>query len=136
MQEFDYERRDIKFKMSVELNTYDSNDTLTIVLNCRYVKPSSCRKVEERYDHITSNLDDERLVGNRIAVDDGIWRQTLLDAMCQGFGIELKKIGEAKQNWIIYNIYEILNPQRLKEISFISNEVGINNAIKYAELHA
>ena len=134
MQEFDYGRRDIKFKMSVELNTYDSNDTLAIILNCRYVK--SGQEVEERYDHVTSNLDDERLVGNRIAVDDGIWRQTLLDVICQNFGIELKKIGEVKQNWIVYNIYEILNPQKLKEVSFISDETGINNAIKYAELHA
>ena len=135
MQEFDYERHDIKFKMSVELNTYDSNDTLAIILNCRYVKKSG-QEVEERYDHVTSNLDDERLVGNHIAVDDGIWRQTLLDAICQNFGIELKKIGETKQNWIIYNIYEILNPQKLKEVSFTSDETGINNAIKYAELHA
>ena len=134
MQEFDYGRHDIKFKMSVELNTYDSNDTLAIILNCRYVK--SGQEVEERYDHVTSNLDDERLVGNRIAVDDGIWRQTLLDVICQNFGIELKKIGEVKQNWIVYNIYEILNPQKLKEVSFISDETGINNAIKYAELHA
>ena len=135
MQEFDYGRHDIKFKMSVELNTYDSNDALAIILNCRYVKKPG-QEVEERYDHITSNLDDERLVGNRIAVDDGIWRQTLLDHICQNFDIELKKIGEVKQNWIVYNIYEILNPQKLKEVSFISDETGINNAIKYAKLHA
>ena len=135
MQEFDYERHDIKFKMSVELNTYASNGSLAIILNCRYVKKSG-QEVEERYDHVTTNLDDERLVGNRIAVDDGIWRQTLLDVLCQSLDIKLKKIGEAKQNLIVYNIYEILNPQKLKEVSFISDETGINNAIKYAELHA
>ena len=135
MKEFDFSRQSINFKMSAELNTYESNGNLAIILNCRYNKPSSGREVEERYDIVTTNLVDDRLVGNRVAVEDGVWKTMLFEALCKGLNLKTKKIGSATQNKIEYSIYKIANPGVLKENSYISNEEGINKAVEYANQH-